>query len=67
MSAFTAIAIFISCLGLLGLITYTVAQRTREIGIRKVIGAGTADIVMLFGRQYFKLVLIANFIAWPVA
>jgi len=67
MSAFTIIAIIISSLGLLGLITYSLAQRTKEIGIRKVIGAGVGDIVLLFGRQYFKLVLIANLIAWPIA
>ena len=51
---FTALAIFISCLGLLGLITYTVTQRAREIGIRKVIGASVASIVMLFYKQYFS-------------
>lgn len=67
MGIFTAIAIFISCLGLLGLTTYTVAQRAREIGIRKVIGASVTDIVLLFSKQYFKLLLIANLIAWPVA
>jgi putative ABC transport system permease protein len=65
--AFTFIAIFISCLGLLGLITYTVAQKAREIGIRKVIGANVSGIVLLFSKQYLKLVLIANIIAWPIA
>lgn len=63
---FTAFAIFISCLGLLGLITYTVTQKAREIGIRKVIGASVTSIVMLFYKQYFKLVLIANIIALPL-
>ena len=63
---FTAMAIFISSLGLLGLITYTVAQRAREIGIRKVIGASVINIMMLFYKQYFKLVLIANMIALPL-
>ncbi|HJP62820.1 MAG TPA: FtsX-like permease family protein, partial [Mucilaginibacter sp.] len=66
-SIFATLAIFISCLGLLGLITYTVAQKTREIGIRKVIGAGAGNIVMLFYKQYFRLVLIANIIALPLA
>jgi putative ABC transport system permease protein len=66
-SIFAGLAIFISCLGLLGLITYTVAQKTREIGIRKVIGAGAGNIVMLFYRQYFRMVLIANIIALPLA
>jgi putative ABC transport system permease protein len=63
---FTGLAIFISCLGLLGLITYTVTQKAREIGIRKVIGGSVASIVMLFYKQYFKLVLIANIIALPL-
>lgn len=64
---FTAMAIFISCLGLLGLITYSLGQKAREIGIRKVIGASVASIVMLFYKQYFRLVLIANLIALPLA
>ena len=63
---FTGMAIFISCLGLLGLITYTVTQKAREIGIRKVIGASVSSIVILFYKQYFKLVLIANLIALPL-
>jgi putative ABC transport system permease protein len=66
MAAFTFVAIFISCLGLLGLITYTVAQKAREISIRKVVGASVTDIVALFSKQYFRLILIANLIAWPV-
>jgi putative ABC transport system permease protein len=64
---FTVMAIFISCLGLLGLITYTVTQKAREIGIRKVIGASISSIVMLFYKQYFIMVLIANMIALPLA
>jgi putative ABC transport system permease protein len=64
---FTCVAIFISCLGLLGLVTYSVTQKTREIGIRKVVGASVSNIVMLFSKQYFKLILIANLIAWPLA
>ena len=67
MGIFTAMAIFISCLGLLGLITYSVAQKAREISIRKVVGASVSNIVMLFYRQYFKLVIIANVIALPLA
>ncbi|MDB5087663.1 MAG: hypothetical protein JWR09_1657, partial [Mucilaginibacter sp.] len=64
---FTVIAIFISCLGLLGLITYSLAQKAKEIGIRKVIGASVSSVVSLFLKQYFKLLLIANIIAWPIA
>jgi putative ABC transport system permease protein len=63
---FTMIAIVISCLGLLGLVTYSVSQKAAEIGIRKVIGASVASIVMLFAKQYLKLVIIANIIAWPL-
>ena len=63
---FTVMAVFISCLGLLGLITYSVAQKAKEISIRKVIGASVTHIVMLFTTQYLKLVLIANLIAWPL-
>lgn len=62
---FTFVAIFISCLGLLGLITYSVAQKAREIGIRKVIGASVSGIVGLFAKQYLRLVVIANIIALP--
>jgi len=64
---FTFIAIFVSCLGLLGLVTYSVTQKAREIGIRKVVGASVPNIVMLFSKQYFKLILIGNVIAWPLA
>ena len=63
---FTTLAIFISCLGLLGLITYSVTQKAREIGIRKVIGASVSSIIMLFYKQYFRLVIIANIIALPL-
>ena len=64
---FTGIAIFVSCLGLLGLITFTVTQKAREIGIRKVVGASVVDIVALFSKQYLKLIVLANLIAWPLA
>jgi putative ABC transport system permease protein len=66
-NVFTVIAIFISCLGLLGLVTYSVTQKAREIGIRKVIGASVGNIVMLFSKQYLRLILLANIIAWPLA
>jgi len=67
MGIFSALAIFISCLGLLGLITYSVTQKMREIAVRKVIGASVQNIVMLFYRQYFRLIIIANVIALPLA
>jgi putative ABC transport system permease protein len=64
---FTGVAIFVSCLGLLGLITYSVTQRVKEIGIRKAVGASIGNILMLFSRQYLRLVIIANVMAWPLA
>jgi putative ABC transport system permease protein len=67
MEIFTVLAIFLSCLGLLGLITYTVSQKMREIAVRKVIGASVQSIVMLFYKQYFKLIIWANLIALPLA
>ncbi|MGV3589502.1 MAG: ABC transporter permease [Adhaeribacter sp.] len=65
--AFTWVAIFISCLGLYGLISFTTAQRTKEIGIRKVLGASAATIVRLLTTDFLRLVLLANIIAWPLA
>jgi putative ABC transport system permease protein len=65
--AFGGIAIFIACLGLFGLASFTAGRRTREIGIRKVLGASVAGIVQLLSREFVKLVLVANVIAWPVA
>ncbi|HEX9653985.1 MAG TPA: ABC transporter permease [bacterium] len=64
---FTVITVFIACLGLLGLSSFTAAQRTKEIGIRKVLGANLRSIVTLLSSEFMKLVLIANLIAWPLA
>jgi len=64
---FVLVAIFIACLGLFGLAAFTVGRRTREIGIRKVFGARTRDLVFLLLWQFSLPVLIANAIAWPVA
>jgi putative ABC transport system permease protein len=64
---FAGIAILISCLGLLGLATYTAQVRTREIGVRKVLGASVGRIVSLLARDFVKLVFIAIVIATPVA
>jgi putative ABC transport system permease protein len=65
--AFGGIAIFIACLGLFGLASFTAGRRTREIGIRKVLGATAPGVVQLLSREFVKLVLVANVIAWPVA
>ena len=67
LSAFTLLSVFVAVLGLLGLITYTTVQRTKEIGIRKVLGATTAGIVGLLSKDFLKLVLAAFVIAAPVA
>jgi putative ABC transport system permease protein len=64
---FSLLAIFIACLGLLGLASFTVERRTKEIGIRRVLGASAYRIMMLLGKEYIRLVIIANVIAWPVA
>ncbi|RPD40203.1 ABC transporter permease [Chitinophaga barathri] len=63
----TGVAIFISCLGLLGLAIYATRQRTKEIGIRKVLGASVGSIVMLFSKDVTKLICIAAFIATGIA
>ena len=64
---FVAVAIFIACLGLFGLAAFTAERRNREIGIRKVFGARTREIVWLLLWQFSIPVLIANVIAWPIA
>ncbi|MCB0847592.1 MAG: FtsX-like permease family protein, partial [Bacteroidetes bacterium] len=65
-SLFTGLAIFIACLGFLGLASYTTEKRAREIGIRKVLGASVTNILYMLSREYMKLVLIALAIAIPV-
>jgi len=67
LSFFSFLAIFISCFGLLGLISFAAEQRTKEIGIRKVLGASVGGIVRLLAKEFLVLVIIANIIAWPVA
>jgi len=64
---FSSLAIFIACIGLLGLAAYTTQQRTREISIRKVLGASVGSIVTMLSKDFLKLVLIAACIAFPVA
>lgn len=64
---FSAFAIFVATLGLFGLASFTTERRTKEIGIRKVMGASVKDIVILLTTDFTKLVLLANIIAWPVA
>jgi putative ABC transport system permease protein len=64
---FSCIAIFIACLGLFGLSAFTITQRVKEIGVRKVLGASVPQIVMELSRDFLKLVLIAAVIALPIA
>jgi putative ABC transport system permease protein len=66
-SYFALLAIFITCLGLLGLASFTAEQRTKEIGIRKAMGASISSITLLLLRRFAKWILIANIIAWPIA
>jgi putative ABC transport system permease protein len=66
-AAFSLLAVIIGCLGLFGLAAFTAERRTKEIGIRKVLGARTRDIVQLLVWQFSRPVIIANLIAWPVA
>jgi putative ABC transport system permease protein len=64
---FTIIAIFIACLGLFGLVSFSAERRTKEIGIRKVLGAKISNIAWLVSKEFLLLVIVANIIAWPLA
>lgn len=66
-TVFSSLAIFIACMGLLGLVAYTTQQRTREISIRKVLGASAANIVNMLSTDFLKLVLVASVIGLPLA
>ena len=65
--SFSVLAILIACLGLLGLVTYAAEQRTKEIGIRKVLGASVTNIVNMLSKDFVRLVILAIFIAFPLA
>jgi putative ABC transport system permease protein len=65
--SFSVLAIFIACLGLFGLVTFAAEQRTKEIGIRKVLGATVVNIVQLLSKDFMKLVLLSAVVAFPVA
>ncbi len=64
---FSLTAVVVACLGLFGLAAYTAEQKTKEIGIRKVLGASVFKIYLLLSRDFFKWVTAANIVAWPVA
>ncbi len=63
----TYLAIFISCLGLYGLTLFSIEQKTKEIGIRKLLGSSVSEIVALLTKDFTKWVILANFFAWPIA
>ncbi len=63
----SGLAIFVACLGLLGLIAYTTEVRTKEIGVRKVLGASSGDILILLLKEFAVLITIASLLAWPAA
>ncbi|KPL13363.1 MAG: hypothetical protein AMS26_14770 [Bacteroides sp. SM23_62] len=65
--SFAALAVFIACLGLFGLASFFAEQRTKEIGIRKVLGSSTAGIVALLNQEFLKCIAAANLVAWPIA
>jgi ABC-type antimicrobial peptide transport system permease subunit len=64
---FAALAIFIACLGLFGLASFMAEQRTKEIGIRRILGASVSGITAMMSREFAKWVLAANLVAWPLA
>ena len=64
---FSVLAVFIGCLGLLGLAYYAAERRSKEIGIRKVLGASSTQIVTLLSKDFTRWVVAANLFAWPVA
>jgi putative ABC transport system permease protein len=63
---FSFVAIFVSCLGIFGLASFTAEKRTKEIGIRKVLGASVSSIVLLLSKEFSRWILLANIIAWPI-
>jgi len=65
--SFCELTVFVACLGIFGLAAYSTEQRTKEIGIRKVLGSSVAGIVILFTRNYARWVFVANILAWPAA
>ncbi len=65
--SFAVLALFIACLGLFGLASYMTQQKTKEIGVRKVLGSSVSQIVLLLTKEFTRWVIIANIIAWPVA
>lgn len=66
-SVFSILAVFVASMGLFGLATYTAEQKTKEIGVRKILGASASSIYLLLSREFLKWVILANILAWPLA
>ena len=66
-NTFSMLAIFIACLGLLGLVSYSTEQRTKEIGVRKVLGASIVNIILMISKEFILLLSLATVFAWPIA
>jgi putative ABC transport system permease protein len=66
-SIFSFLAIVVACMGLFGLAAHTAEQKTKEIGVRKVLGASASSIYVLLSQEFLKWVALANIIAWPAA
>ncbi|MDH4271609.1 MAG: hypothetical protein OEW18_06500, partial [Candidatus Aminicenantes bacterium] len=64
---FSALALFLSCLGLYGLASFTIERRTKEVGIRKVLGATLPGVFFLLTKEFLKWALLVNLISWPIA
>jgi putative ABC transport system permease protein len=67
LKSFSVLAVIIACLGLFGLASFLADQRTKEIGIRKALGASVFSLVLLLSKEYSRWILLANLFAWPVA
>ena len=63
---FAILAVLISCLGIFGISAYTAERRTKEIGVRKILGASTSGLILLLSRDFSRWVLVANLVAWPI-
>ena len=64
---FSSLSILVACLGLLGLVSFTAELMTKEIGIRKVLGASTGSVILLLSKEFIKWIILANIVAWPLA
>ena len=64
---FSSLSVLVACLGLLGLVSFTSEIRTKEIGIRKVLGASTGRVIVLLSKEFIKWIILANIVAWPLA